>query len=233
MKLLAAILFTFFSAISQAESLIRVVVLDSGIKQDTQGLQLCKTGHRDFTGNGSITDSGPKYHGTNVAGLITKHAGPSGYCIIIVKIFEQGSDFNEKQYYRALNYVISLKSNIINLSFTGKTKLPYETQLIRKLLDSGTVIVASAGNQGLDLNKVGCIVWPACADRRIFVIGNSESNDSNIGSVVDEYIDGNYAFGGGITMSGTSQAAAIFTGKAVAKALVIAEKEKESENENK
>ena len=119
------------------------------------------------------------------------------------------------------------------MSLAGKIKLPYEIQLIKTLLNSNVVIVASAGNYGYDLNKMGCIVWPACADPRIFVIGNSESSDSNIGSVVDEYIDGNYAFGGGITMSGTSQAAAIFTGRAVAKALEIARKEKESKNENK
>lgn len=231
MKILSLLTVLFFSAFVQAETEtpIIVAVVDSGLKSIDPKLPLCKTGHKDFTGQGTILDKGSLSHGSNVAGLITKHAGLGNFCLVIVKVFKQVDEdyvMEPAQYFAALKYVAELRPALVNLSLSGIGPLKDETRLLKEILNAGIVVVAAAGNNDFNLDVKGCIVYPACADSRIFVIGNKVGTVSNTGSVVDYIVDGQNATAGGVTLSGTSQSAAIFSGQAVAGALKLEKKQK-------
>lgn len=178
---------------------LKVVVIDTGAGSTTQ---TCTTPPPDDV----------PYHGTNIVGIIEKTAGPSTlYCIEVRKVYFNGV-FNLQAYLE----VLSTDADIVHLSLSGTGYLREEVRLMRLLLDRGVLIVAAAGNDSLNLDN-GCNVYPACADPRIVVIGNGGSQTSNYGKPVDAYLNGQKVTGGGLTMSGSSQSAALFTGAVIKK----------------
>ena len=204
-----------------------VAVLDSGFTKTSDKVPLCKYGLLDFTKSGSTDDSNPRLHGSNVIGLISQNAGSTGYCIQSLKIFklvDAQVRIDVEAYYAALQYVIKSKPALINLSMAGNSPLVLEESLLKTILNNGTTVVAAAGNSGFNLNLTGCIVYPACADPRIYVIGNLGSKSSNLGGPVDTLIDGNNKKAAGVIMSGTSQAAAIFSGQVIKNTLRLQRK---------
>lgn len=223
MKLLAAFIIMLLS-VSSYSATVKIAVIDTGFGPINGPTKLCSSGHRDFTTSNSILDEVPSKHGTNIASLIEREAGSGDYCLVILKVYNKGikgiAKFNLDAYYEALKYAINtLKPNVINLSISGKGRLEFETQLITKLLNMGTVIVVAAGNEKIDFDKEGCIVYPACIDPRIYVVANLKGTGTNYGAQVDSYENGIEQTAGGTTLTGSSQAAAVFTGKAVKKGL--------------
>ncbi len=194
---------------SERPTTIRVAVVDSGFDaQRFPSVPLCADSHRDFTGSGVLSDE--IGHGNNVTSLIARHATGADYCLIIIKVFTRTSTM--KEYTDGLKYVETIGADVVNLSLSG-TKYNYEeAYAIERLLDKGTLILAAAGNKGWDLS-FSCLVYPACIDSRIIVVGNV--GRGNVGTPVDVVINGNKQNAGGITMSGTSQSTAIFTGHIV------------------
>lgn len=201
---------------SGSPHLITIAVVDGGFTEADAaqyGIRLCKNGIRNY----STVKGLHRDHALNVAALIAREAKDANYCIINYQIFSE-KGFDLKAYYSALiNIILTNSAAIVNLSIQGSSPDDIERSLLNQLLDKEVSIVASAGNQGLYLDKISCKVYPACNDQRITVVGNFSSS-SNYGPVVDLIENGQDATAGGSTMSGTSQAAAIFTGKAVLKA---------------
>jgi len=195
---------------------LKVAVIDTGLNIDyMEQTPLCDSGHKDFTGEGLNDIHG---HGSNVTGLIVNTASISGYCIIVIKAygFKNGkSDFITQ----ALNYVATLGVNVINISGGGKGHQPSEYLAIKKLLNQKVTIIVAAGNMDMDLNH-NCNYYPACYDKRIYVIG-STSGESNHGTMVDTVINGTNKEAFGVRMSGTSQSTAIFTGQMLKLALSL------------
>lgn len=197
---------------------IKVVVLDTGLDLKDPRFEgyLCKNGHKDFTGYG-IEDV--KGHGTHVAGLIQKHAGPSGYCFIIVKYYHTDGRF----YVPAFKYAFSLKADIINLSGTGPDYYPWEKELIA--MNDKTLLVVAAGNNGMDLDVHE--TYPASyALPNMRIVGNlgldyNKAYTSNYGSIVTDWYVGiniiSYAINYDTLaiMSGTSMSTAIASGEIV------------------
>ena len=192
---------------------VKVVVIDTGLKTEyLNKANLCLSGHRSFA-DGTLNDT--LGHGTNVVGLINKYAKNTDYCIVILKYTNSSKNpKNAQNFIRALEYTKTLKPDIINLSTYGPGYIQKERQLILDFLNKDVTIVASAGNGGsnLDLN---CNSYPACYDRRIWTIGALGVSKTNTGSIVDAFFPGNLQTAFGITLSGTSQATAIFTGKMI------------------
>lgn len=209
----AAIIFAMQSA--KAAPVV-VAVIDTGMDANST-VPLCKNGYLDFAQTGANQDQSPLKHGTNVAGLITKNAGKGDYCLVIINVYK-GTKLDLLAYYAALQYLIKLKPAILNLSLSGFGELTPEKERIKQLLDAGTVIVAASGNDNTELTMSNCTIFPACADRRIFVIGATDLPSSNKGEVVDTTgpAEGTAL---GITLTGSSQAAAAFTGQAINLAL--------------
>lgn len=202
----------FFSSFCFAKEPLRVVVLDTGIiTKHKSELPLCKDGHKSFVHGETIEDY--HGHGTNVAGLIQKHAGKGNYCLIIVKYYSPKKN-SSKNIINAMRYIDTLKPDIINLSGGGYWSVLEEYFITQSILKNGTHFIVAAGNESNDLGK-NCNYFPACYDRRIWVIGAYDIRISNYGKHVDFTLSGKNKTAYGITMSGTSQATAIFTGRVI------------------
>jgi hypothetical protein len=223
MKYFISLLLTVFSF--SAKATIEVAVIDTGLNQAKVNAPLCKFGLLDFTKSGSTSDIAPLLHGSNVVSLIMQNAGSGDYCIKVLKVFSSKNgkpEFDYEAYLGALSYLEKNRPALINISSAGiDTGTSEERRLIKAILDKKIVIVAAAGNKSLDLNKEGCIIYPACADPRIYMIGNLKSSKSNYGRFVDIVIDGTDKDGGGVTLTGSSQSAAIFSGLVIRQALKL------------
>ena len=226
---------------SKSKSQFVIAVIDTGI--DTTLLNkntFCKNGHKDFTGTGLEDRHG---HGTHISGLIDQHArnytffkkDPKkiydikvNYCQIVIKFFNKKSDQNKDSLdstRKAFRYAIDMKVNMINYSAGGPDFDQEEKNLMVEALNKGIIIVAAAGNERSDIDKNK--YYPAMYDNRIYRVGNllSESprevaSSSNFGKSVTHWENGSNALStlpGGTygLMTGTSQAAAIKSGKLI------------------
>lgn len=186
---------------------IRVAVIDTGLDNTySKYVPLCPNGHKDFSGEGFNDYHG---HGSNVTGLIVDNAKVKGYCIIIIKAYAFKNQPPKEYLVEALEYAYSIKPNIINLSSGGLDTFQREKSVVLKILDSGITLIVAAGNNSTNLD-LDCNYYPACYDKRIYVIGN-KALSSNYGGPVKVYYNGNNKTAFGRTMSGTSMATALFT----------------------
>lgn len=209
--LLFAIIMAFSSgSAKETTDIIRIAVIDTGFtKSSLSKVHICGT--KDFTGT-SIKDN--HGHGTHITNLIDIKADTdrTKYCFIIIKAFDMQKN---KQYVpEALEYLVKLKPNIVNLSLGGPGVIHKEYKAVQKLLNQGTVLVAASGNEGDDLEK-DCNYFPACYDKRIIVVGNSNKSSNYGKKIVDIVLDGNNINVLGKTMTGSSQSTAIFTGLSI------------------
>lgn len=218
---------------------IRVAVIDTGFDSESDWASILKTykymrkpklctyGHQDFTGFGLQDHNG---HGTHIASTIAFNAKDSNYCLIILKFFDkiENSDYAQLNTILALKRAIELKVDMINYSAGGNTRSAEECDVIKNALDLGITVVTAAGNEANNINVLP--YYPAMCDSRIKVVANIKYNG-------DYHTTSNYSDGGpmsrllykeigdhvlGLTpnntvgfMTGTSQAAAIFTGKTI------------------
>ena len=184
--------------------------------------KLCATGHKDFTN----TDLNDKHgHGTHVAGLVAKYAGNADYCIVIIKFYDPKEFWpdNLANMVKAINYAVAQKVDVINISGGGMQYDAREHLAVLRALDARITIVAAAGNESKELSKRP--YYPALYDSRVVVVGAVDAKlkripAANYGKQVDVEEQGkdvlstlpNSSYG---TMTGTSQATAIHTGKIV------------------
>ena len=199
---------------------IRVAVIDTGLTELTK-VKLCKSGHTTFVG-----DKVTSLHGDNISGLIEKHAGNANYCQIIITWYKEKLSNNQLMNNLAMSIktAIEAKADIINISGGGTTPYELESVYIKQALDKGIKVIASAGNY-MDNLDVDCNFYPACYDKRIIVVGNVNSDGtrhalSNYGKRVTHYVVGVNRCAGQICLTGTSQSAAIVTGRTVYKMFI-------------
>lgn len=216
------------------EKPIVVAVIDTGFKYSevTRGAKLCKFGHKNFSVNGEfgIVPNVPTPvpfdnhgHGTNVAGLIQKYAGDAEFCIVVVKYYDPFGNRDNKDNtllnsIQSIEYATNIGANYINYSGGGPDQSPRERRAVKKFLDRGGRFIAAAGNEKVDLAEKK--FYPAMYDKRIVVVGSEEENGdvswySDFGKSVTRWEKGTTATAFGITLTGTSQATAIATGKII------------------
>jgi subtilisin family serine protease len=179
---------------------ITVAVIDTGFGFHGigHGAKLCKYGHKDFTSiqkfDKTLETVTPVPidnigHGTNVAGLIEDYANKanSNFCMIIIKYQDvlesgDGSDLLLK----AIKYANKLHVDVINISGGGTPYVAKEVEYVKKFLDDGGIMLASAGNDRRQLGgKSGYKFYPAMDDKRVIVVGGKKST-----SVDDAYEPG-------------------------------------------
>lgn len=217
----------FSSVVSFAQ--VHIAVIDSGVPTNLSHFRICS--FEDFTGKG---DSDALGHGTNVANLILnelKDIPPEYYCFDFLKVFDVESVDSLAASVAAMKRVLELDVQFVNYSGGGDDISESEKSTLKTLLASrNTKVFVAAGNNGMNLSKK-CNYYPACYNLEFYnenlvVVGNGKNNDrhaktSNYGlNIVNIWEDGNNKCGGGICLSGTSQATAIATGKA-AKSFII------------
>lgn len=212
---ISAILFA--AVISEAK--LRVAVIDTGINWYLENkLPIC--GLYDVTGYGVNDTHG---HGSHVAATIAKYAGNSDYCLVIIKFYDPRNSaiHHGRNSTRALQLALDLKLDIVNYSGGGDEALSSEADAIQKLIKTGVVINAAAGNESKAFSKHYCF-YPACYTG-VNIIGANRPDSylplkgSNwgvmryrLGTVEVEVEPGNVQ-----SMSGTSQATALFTGEMI------------------
>ncbi len=203
------------------ETRVKIAVIDTGIvSNDETKPYLCKGKHYDLTGTG-IQDE--NRHGTNVAGLIAKQINPEKVCLLIIKYY-QPNGYNLHAEVTALNIAMQQNVKYINFSSGGEEKHWSEREIISKVLERKIYFVAAAGNKNDNL-LAECNYYPACysfASKYFRIVGNGldpkrRFSYSNYGGPVTDWRDGVRQTGFGITMTGTSQSAAVLTGEIAAK----------------
>ncbi len=214
---------------------IKIAVLDTGFgfKGLGHSARLCKYGHKDFS-NASIFDSSydtvvpvPKDthgHGTNVAGVIDSYASKSNtnYCLVIIKYwsYSQTNEENLRASIKAYEYASNIGANFVNYSGGGPFFNEKEYKAVEKYLDRGGTFIAAAGNENSDIDDLDAAYYPAKYDNRIIIVGNMSKNGvrsskSNYGNSVNLWEIGENVEAYGIVLTGTSQSAAVATGKIV------------------
>jgi hypothetical protein len=197
-----------------AQDVIKVAVVDTGLEKN-HNIPLCNTQTNINDANG---------HGTNISNAINSQIeNKKGYCQVIYKVMS-GENIQINAYMASL-YAISKRKdiNVVNLSIAGVGNMKQETTLIKNMVNSGKIVVVAAGNGGKNLTE-SCNVYPACiSEPNLVVVGNKDHTGdikagSNHGGPVDIYVEGNYCHKGKC-LFGTSQAAAIVTGKIINRAI--------------
>jgi len=230
----------FFNSISYAkcsDKPIVIAVVDTGFGYKDAGNEahLCKHGHRDFTyeqkfyHHPNSIDPVPldtQGHGTNIVGIIETYTKLTrvNYCIMILK-YNEGSwigNNNMINTVNSFNYATNMGVDYINYSSGGQEPNESEKVAVLRFLDQGGRMVVAAGNDNLNLDLFQNGFYPAKYDRRLVVVGSLDYNgnkllSSNFGSIVNRWELGLLVTAYGVTMSGTSQATAIATGKLVSK----------------
>lgn len=213
---------------------IKIAVIDTGFgyMDRGHGAKLCLYGHKDFsnenrstTSYGTISDLplDTHSHGTNIAGIIDGYMANSGldYCIVVIKYYSemQTGAQNLDATARAIHYAVNLKVDFINYSGGGPDFSRGEYRAMKRAEKSGIKFIAAAGNEHKDIDQEENYYYPAAYRlKNIVTVGNWAypgviNSSSNFGSNVNRWEIGTNVTAYGITMSGTSQATAVATGK--------------------
>lgn len=216
------------------EKTVVIAVIDSGFtfSNNTNNVRLCNFGHKDFSSIKKFdnrytetpvpTDSDKNLHGTNIAGLIQDFAGYANYCMVILKYYDPKAtgQQNLDSSVAAVKYATDIKADYINYSGGGQLSDETENAAVKTFLDKGGRIIAAAGNES-ESSEVAPF-YPAMSDPRIISVGSTDMQgnrlpSSNYGLKVTRWEVGYKMKAFGIRLTGTSQAAAITTGKMIRK----------------
>lgn len=196
----------------------------NGYVDDVHGIGL------DGEDSGDIKDEAAwGYHGTALAGVILAETnngeGLAGIAdrarLMVIKAPAGGGDDGFRW---AIDYAIAMKASVLNMSFGGPEEGGGECAAVSKALDAGIVVVASAGNDGLD-NDTAPLFPASCPDPRLISVGASDARDERVSrsnwgresvdlfapgrQILTTTVDNGYRY-----VSGTSMAAANVSGAA-------------------
>lgn len=226
------LLLTILSSTSEAKYCpqIKIAIVDTGLDLTDPRFKnhICETGHKNFIKDQTLDDI--HGHGTHVAGLIQKYAGRGNYCFLIYKYYSDANlgFVNLNNEVDAFQEAIDNGANIVNFS-GGGAEFSEEEFLIMKSHPE-VLFMVSAGNEHANMDISEHYFYPAAYNLKNEIVVGSISWDhirsdfSNYGKVVKNvevgenvisYLPHNKKG----SMSGTSQATAIKTGKVVAKLL--------------
>ncbi|MDQ1523903.1 MAG: serine protease AprX, partial [Pyrinomonadaceae bacterium] len=189
---------------------VGVAVLDSGVDTTHQSFLDTKAQKisfsKDFTGEGRTDD--PFGHGTHVASSIVggNHINRGAYggiapkaALVNLRVLDSQGVGSISSVLRGLMWVASnratYKIRVVNMSLGGVAVDSYKKdplcRAVRRLVNSGTVVIAAAGNSGknLDGNKVyGAVHTPGIEPSAITVgATNTFGTDSRSDDAVTSY----------------------------------------------
>lgn len=224
-KTILAFLMLTCSVDAYAKDLIKVAIVDTGLDLSDSRFSshLCALGHKDLTDKGLQDKIG---HGTHVAGIIQKYAKDANYCMLIYKYYLNEGDTRNNLYREIGAFYLAIQNgaNIINFSSGGSNFNEEEYLIIKN--NPKVLFVVAAGNDHQDLDKPGENYYPASYRlKNIISVGNLNedgtiANNSNYGSFLSWELGTNIVSTIPCkenvctqSMSGTSMATAVKTGK--------------------
>lgn len=200
---------------------VTVAVVDTGINASNilfKGRTIASNSYNFFGNNKNVQDTFG--HGTHVSGIIAD-ATPSNVSLLVLRVSNSEGKSSLLTIKAALQYAISKKADVINLSMgfidVNAYLYDYLDSTIDKAYDRGIPICCAAGNgengsKGVDVRYC----YPACYSKTISVSAIDSSQQlayySNRGKGIDftapgtGIVSANYR-GTLIAMSGTSMAA--------------------------
>lgn len=207
-----------------------IAVIDSGVKLDHPEFSARLTPGYDFVNDDGLPDD-DSGHGTHVAGLIgaaiNNGQGLAGVCprcrIMPIKVLNATNTGTWSSLARGILFATDNGARVINLSLGSFNSSWTLEEAIAYARRHGVVIVAAAGNQGLQLPY-----YPAALEG-VIAVGATDAQDgwwpvSNYGTFVDLTAPGDLIYStyyrfdspydGYTTMSGTSMATAQVSGLA-------------------
>lgn len=161
---------------------VTVAVIDSGINYNHEDLKnvIADGGYNFYDDNTDVYDDNG--HGTEVSGVIAASAnngvGIAGLDsnmpikILPLKTADSNGDTLLSDLITAVDYAITKKADVINLSMGSNTYSSIENDEIQKAISSGIVVVAAAGNDGDSAYN-----YPASYDN-VISVGATDSNDN-------------------------------------------------------
>ncbi|MDE5973982.1 MAG: S8 family serine peptidase, partial [Eubacterium sp.] len=190
---------------------VTVAVIDSGVDIDHQYLQgRILSSSKSIIGSSYDDQNG---HGTHVSGIIVDNT-PDNVKILAVQALNAAGKGSDYQIAAAVNYAVSQKVDIINMSLGGPDLWSNSVlkTAIKNAYDNNITICVAAGNEAdnakyyYPANSSYCITVGALAKN-----GSPDYDYSNYGSVIDVCAPGSdilSSFPGGdyIEASGTSMA---------------------------
>ena len=192
---------------------LTVAVVDTGADITHPFLQSRLTNGYDFVRGDSVPDD-EDGHGTHVTGIIADcTSGRKEIAIMPVKVLDGVGKGTVLDIGIGVMYAAEHGAKVINLSVSGSHSA-YLDNIIGKVIDKGTIVVAAAGNEGKNVDSIGAC--PGHIKELITVGAVNKSmmvgSYSNYGDKVDvvapgtaigsTYPDGSYK-----TFTGTSMAA--------------------------
>lgn len=216
------LLITLFLSITTANAEIKIAIFDTGLDLNDVRFTgvLCKSGHRDFTGEGIEDQIG---HGTHVVGLIKQYAGNSKYCLLIYKYYsEKRLQQNFRNLFLSYMAAVDEQVDFVNFSGGGPSAIMEEAFMIGN--NPNITFVVAAGNEGSDL--VVKPYYPAMYGfKNVVAVGNLNKEgkrhpSSNYGKVGMSWEIGTDIISTCLNntnckLTGTSMSTAIKTGKLI------------------
>lgn len=214
-----------------------------GMSRATNGIDDDQNGFIDDYVGWNFTDSSPDVmdehgHGTHVAGIIGAFKGDglplSGVAphvsLMILKYYSPNTGDNLSNSIQAIRYAVKMGANIINYSGGGLMKSAEEEEALRFAAQNGVLVVAAAGNEGLNSDffpfypanyDLPNILSVGAVDRYGQLISHSNHGIHSVDivapgkNIYSTLPQGQYGY-----LSGTSQATAFASGAA---ALLLAQ----------
>lgn len=203
---------------------VNIAVVDTGIANHED---LNISGGTSFTPYTSsfLDDNG---HGTHVAGIISANQNSIGTVgiaydanIYAIKVLDQDGNGPLSNVISGIEWSITNKMDIINLSLGMTTHSTALQQVVEKAEQAGIIVVAAAGNNGLPDGTGDTVNYPARYDTVIGVSALNSKNErasfSATGNTIEvaapgegilsTHLGGKYSY-----MSGTSMAAPYVSG---------------------
>ncbi|MFI8104990.1 type VII secretion-associated serine protease mycosin [Streptomyces sp. NPDC086023] len=167
---------------------VRVAVIDTGVDRVNPQLRdaLDTAAGRDFLDKGKDGTDDEVGHGTKVAGLIaarpregTGFVGLAPEATIIpIRQNDDRNSGNAATMAEAIDHAVAQGARIINISQDTDKPLPPASELaqaVKRAVDKNVLIVASAGNDGLDGDQKK--TYPAAFDGVLAVAASDRNNE--------------------------------------------------------
>jgi PKD repeat protein len=168
--------------ITTGDPTVTVAVVDSGVQSGLPDMGALTAGY-DFVNNDSdpADDEG---HGTAVAGVIAAQGnngiGIAGICwkcqIMPVKVLDSTGSGTDSWVASGITWAVDHGADVINMSLGGTENSSTLAGAVSYALENGVVVVAAAGNDGIDPILGITPNYPAAYSGVISVGGDDETN---------------------------------------------------------
>lgn len=160
-------------------------------------------------------------HGTGVAGIISatgnNGVGIAGVAwrsqIMSLRVLNEYGVGDSEVVTRALQYAIDAGADIINLSLVGTDIDPIAMDLLQQAYEKGIIVVAAAGNVGINLNNSP--TYPVCYD------GNGPATVIGVGAIDLDYSRPSFSNYGDTCVDIVAPGVKVFTTRHVKPSFVV------------